>query len=275
VAAGSTAGVVAGFSATATVAVALLTLTGVAQGWRQLGGIDALWSTTYGRLLVAKVALVAAMVALGARNRQVVRSVGSPSPAVGPTVAAAAPSLAVAGRAPASGREADDRDGPPPPPTPPPTPTPTPGGGLGWLRRRVRGEVALGVAVVALTAVLVNAVPGRELGDQPFSATVAAADGATLSITVDPAGLTGNEVHLIVTPSAEQGLDLTVEEASLALSAPGRDVAGIDVPLSRAGSRHFVAEDLDFPFAGTWHLVVTTRFDQFSNARFEAALDVS
>jgi copper transport protein len=56
------------FSVLATASVVLVGLTGAALGWTQVGTLDALTSTTYGRLLLAKVALVAWVAALGAYN---------------------------------------------------------------------------------------------------------------------------------------------------------------------------------------------------------------
>jgi copper transport protein len=49
------------FSSIALISVGVITVSGVVQGWRQLGSVDALTSSTYGKLLIAKVAVVAAM----------------------------------------------------------------------------------------------------------------------------------------------------------------------------------------------------------------------
>ncbi|MFS8586602.1 MAG: copper resistance protein CopC, partial [Acidimicrobiia bacterium] len=57
------------FSGLALVAVAVVAASGAVSGWQQVGRLDALWSTTYGRLLVAKVAGVGVLVALGWLNR--------------------------------------------------------------------------------------------------------------------------------------------------------------------------------------------------------------
>lgn len=68
-AAGATA---ARFSRMAVVAVAVLATTGFYQAWRELGGISALIDTTYGRLLLAKVALLVAVLGLATRSRSLV-----------------------------------------------------------------------------------------------------------------------------------------------------------------------------------------------------------
>lgn len=56
------------FSPLAMVCVATLVASGVTAGWIQLDGVGALFGTTYGRLLLAKVALVLGVLALGAVN---------------------------------------------------------------------------------------------------------------------------------------------------------------------------------------------------------------
>src|SRR5262249_23946531 len=56
--------VVARFSPIAFWSVAVIVASGLVQAWRQVGSIDALTSTTYGRLLLAKSAAVVALVAL-------------------------------------------------------------------------------------------------------------------------------------------------------------------------------------------------------------------
>ena len=61
-------GAVRRFSAISLVTVALLAATGSINAWHLVGGWSALATTGYGQLLVGKVALFAAMVAIGARN---------------------------------------------------------------------------------------------------------------------------------------------------------------------------------------------------------------
>jgi copper transport protein len=63
-----TVAVVGRFSTVATAMVVLVGVTGGVLGWVEVGTLDALTSTGYGRLLLAKVALVAVVAALGAYN---------------------------------------------------------------------------------------------------------------------------------------------------------------------------------------------------------------
>lgn len=59
---------VARFSTLATGSIVLVGLTGAALGWREVGSLDAITGTGYGRLLLVKVGVVAAIGALGAYN---------------------------------------------------------------------------------------------------------------------------------------------------------------------------------------------------------------
>ena len=56
------------FSVSATWALALVSLTGVAMAWAILPEISALWSSRFGWTLIVKVVLVLAVAALGAYN---------------------------------------------------------------------------------------------------------------------------------------------------------------------------------------------------------------
>jgi putative copper export protein len=57
------------FSTLAGVCLVAVVASGVFNAWTQLGALDALWTSTYGRILFAKVLLVLAVASLGAANR--------------------------------------------------------------------------------------------------------------------------------------------------------------------------------------------------------------
>jgi copper transport protein len=57
------------FSALALAAVVVVAVSGTVSGWQQVGQLDLLFSTTYGRLLVAKVVGFVGLVGLGWANR--------------------------------------------------------------------------------------------------------------------------------------------------------------------------------------------------------------
>ncbi len=71
---GGLADLVPPFSSVAMAAVAILALSGAYSSWIHVGGFGELVSTSYGRLLLAKLALVGVVLAIGARNNQVLTS---------------------------------------------------------------------------------------------------------------------------------------------------------------------------------------------------------
>lgn len=60
------------FSRLALGAVAMLVVTGVYQGWREVGSVSGLLDTTYGRLLLAKVAILLCVIGVARRSRGMV-----------------------------------------------------------------------------------------------------------------------------------------------------------------------------------------------------------
>jgi copper transport protein len=61
------------FSSVAFTAMVVIVVTGLVQSWRQVGSLQALGETAYGRLLVAKVAVFLLLIAVAARSRVLVR----------------------------------------------------------------------------------------------------------------------------------------------------------------------------------------------------------
>jgi putative copper resistance protein D len=115
------------FSRLAGVCVCAIVLSGIANGCVEVGAIAGLWTSAYGLLLLAKLALVAGTLALGARNRYRVL-----------------PGLAAI----AAHQAGDERD-------------PTPDSLRAMLARYVAGEVLLVAVVFGCTAVIVQLPPPR------------------------------------------------------------------------------------------------------------------
>jgi copper transport protein len=125
------------FSSVAFTAMVVIVVTGILQGWRQLGSLQALGQTAYGRLLVAKVAVFLLLVAVAGRSRVLVRRKLTARALVG----AAAPDRPARRAArPGLGDDA---------------------GSLGLLRRLVLAEMVIAVVVLAVTALLGIATPPR------------------------------------------------------------------------------------------------------------------
>lgn len=212
--------VVRRFSPTAFGAVVVILLTGTFQGWRQSRSIDALTDTTYGRLLLTKLALFAVMVALAALSRTWVRRRGlAPTASAGPGGGAASPPLS-------------------------------------QLRRSVGGEVLIAIGVLAVTALLVNTVPARSALAQPFTAGIHTED-VLINVTVDPARVGPVDIHTYTL--THEGAVTETDELTVELSLPGRDIGPLDVPLQPAGPGHLVAYGFDIPIPGEWQIDVTAR----------------
>lgn len=161
--------VVARFSDAAVVAVAVVVATGLYRSWVEVRALGNLTGTTYGLVLLAKLAAFAPLLALGAVNNRWTK----------PRIEGAA-ARGDGGR-----------------------------GAVGILRRIVAAEVALGALVVAASALLVSLAPARvEAGTgEPVSASVALGDDR-LAVVVDPARVGSNGVHLTVTTSAGAPADV-------------------------------------------------------------------
>ncbi|MGH9139288.1 MAG: copper resistance protein CopC, partial [Acidimicrobiales bacterium] len=114
----------------------------------------------------------------------------------------------------------------------------------------------IAIGVLALTALLVNTVPARSALAQPFTAELHTGD-VLIDVTVDPAQAGPVDIHTYTLTHA--GAVTDVEELTIALTLPGRDIGPLDVPLQRAGPGHFAAYDFDVPIPGVWQLDVTAR----------------
>lgn len=122
------------FSSVAFTAMVVIVVTGIMQSWRQVGSLQALGHTAYGRLLVAKVAVFLVLVASAGRSRVLVRRKLTARALVG----AEAPDRPVGAPRPGLTDDAESRS---------------------LLRRLVLAEVVIAIVVLAVTALLGIATP--------------------------------------------------------------------------------------------------------------------
>jgi copper transport protein len=241
--------IVGRFSQVAFYAVVVIVTSGVIQGWRQVGTYDALFETAYGRLLVFKVLLVAGMLVAASFSRTWVRN-------------RAVTSARAMALSPGPGAVAASTDQGP--------------AGLSVLRRSVAAEVALAVAVLAVTAMLVNAGPGTATGatgpSGPFATQV---HGETLmvQVSVDPVTVGQSDVKLTVT---DHGLNpIQPEEVQASLKLPERDLGPIDLTLENTGPGVYVASDVEIPYPGNWELDMAVRTSDIDQTLLKTAVPVS
>jgi copper transport protein len=264
------------YSALALGAIVALIVSGGYQAWRQVGSIDALKNTDYGRLLIAKLVVFAALVVAAAFSREVVnrRFRGLPSDddvdtvyaddavlvePVSATVGASSGGSA-AGSVPErrGGRFDDDGyDG-------------------GWddddttdeeevrrLRRSVGIEVVIAVVILAITALLVNAAPARSVETEPVALTL---KSGQVWVYVDIApGIAGpNDMHFTALPTG--GGPATVTDMTVQLTRPGEDLPPFTVPLQKLGAGHYYAPLYDIPYPGKWQMTVRVQLGATNEA---------
>ncbi len=161
------------FSSIAVVAIAAVVVSGALQGVRQVGSLDALTGTSYGKLLIWKLIAVAGILAVAAVARQATHGrLAVTAPLAGASVGAAA---------------ADDEFD------------------RVRLRKAVTIESVLAVVVVIVTSLLMASNPSQAVASAPFSSTLTS-NGYLATITVEPARVGTNEIHIFLS-SPNSSLD--------------------------------------------------------------------
>ncbi|MET8760210.1 copper resistance protein CopC [Lentzea sp. NPDC004782] len=238
------------FSRVALVSVLVLVATGVFQSWRLVGTPSALVGTSYGRVLLGKVAVAAVLLGLGALARRwVQRHYGFPVVS------------------PADRRRAAR------------------GPGDRQVRRFgavVAAEAAIAALVLGLTAVLVGtSSAAAELAERKPPAEVAqpvpgepviadfdtggAAGRGKIAVVVAPGASRGNEVHLAVLD--ERGRPKDVAEVGATLSHPERSPGPLTVPLRYSGlPGHYISDALSLPVSGRWEMSLKIRTSDVDEA---------
>jgi copper transport protein len=291
---------VARFSRLAFASVSVLVLTGVYQSWRGLGSWDAVFDTSYGRILVAKVCAVVVLLAAAGFSRRwtgrltdteeplrvpVLETVGaragggadsgpgagSSSGDTGESTSAAAGDGSEEEPAKESEKESEQAS--------------APGARRGALRRSVLAEVVVGVVVLVITTVLTGTQPGRAEIETAAAEETAAAGQRTASTTLIPfdVGTPGGhgKVQIVLEPGrvgentveaviiGPDGGIATVPEIRLSFTLASQKIGPIDAGLTNKGG-YWGTSSLNLPIPGTWTMKVTIRtsdIDQVSETR--------
>jgi copper transport protein len=254
------AGVLTPWSRVAFGAVGALVISGTMQAVREVGSPAALFATTYGWVLVAKLALVAVLLgAAGVSRIWVHQRLGIRAP--WPTGRRRAPAYAFAGAT----RGA-------------PVPDDGPGAvrariqsegaaeHVPALRRSVLVEVAVGAVVLALSAVLVGTPPARSEVDRPVDVMLplqsSAGPSGSVQVSIAPARAGANTLHVYLFDDA--GRLTQPASISVTLTERSQDVGPLEIDLEPAGPGHYVGDGMTVPGAGTWRLAVSVRLDEFT-----------
>jgi copper transport protein len=261
------------FSRVAMTCVVALVVTGSFQAWRQVGSIHALRDTSYGHILAVKLVLVLVLIVFGGLSRQIVgflfpRRVGEetnhPRERV-PVVAGGAED----DRPATNGHdvELDEDDD--------------------WeldeafelrrLKGSVFAEVVIAVAILAVTALLVNAAPAKIAAAQRGGGST----GVTLKsgkvwvdLDVIPGVAPGaNDVH--VTAILPSGAPVNLVNLSLTLDYPSRHIPPLTIPLRHLGPGHYLSPGFTIPFSGTWRVTADVQTDEFTDITLVGTLAVN
>lgn len=121
------------------------------------------------------------------------------------------------------------------------------------LIRSVRGEVVIAVAVLGVTAVLIDTPPGKDQLREPFAATVTAAE-LTVQATVDPASTGTNDIHLYFFDGAGTG---TEPVDAVEITAATADIPPRRLTVTPVTPSHVSVYGASLAAPGTWTLQVT------------------
>ncbi|WKX10598.1 copper resistance CopC/CopD family protein [Streptomyces sp. NL15-2K] len=267
------ADVVARFSRLAFACVSVLVVTGVYQSWRGLGSLSAFTDTSYGKLLLAKLAAVVVVLAAAWLSRQW-------------TARLVTEDAAVDAEAVVRERVPEPVGGPPLPPQDPVAPSANDPYRRG-LRRSVLAEVGVGVVVLVITTILTGTLPGRAAAEAatatpatglpaasvttvPFDAGTPGGQGK-VQITLDPGRTGDNSVQAVVFDS--EGLLSTVPEIRLSFTLPAQDIGPIDAELTDQGG-YWGTSALNLPIAGEWTMKVTVRVSEIDQVSESAEVRI-
>jgi copper transport protein len=236
------------FSTAAFVSMVVLAGSGTYAAWRGIGTVHAIFTTTYGLLVVGKIVLFLGLITLGNWSRLLVRN------RMRPTLAYAITDATLAAAGPDSDPDDDETD----------EETDDDPVATERLRRSVLVETAVALLVLALTAVLVAQPRGKEaLAAQyrePVSATAPLGSGRSVTITSDP----GTHGTVNLTLELSPGTEPTKITATATQAAA--QVGPIPVRLTRAGKGVYDGS-VSLPVAGSWEIdlvVTTSQFDATS-----------
>lgn len=130
------------------------------------------------------------------------------------------------------------------------------------LRRALRAEVGLMVGALVVTAALVSYSPTAGAARGPFSAARDVGP-ARLEITVEPATVGRNEIHLYFFNRKDGAQYDKARSLRVTASLPGREIGPLRLDARQTGPGHFTIRRADLVPAGDWLLEIGTLVSEF------------
>jgi copper transport protein len=141
------------------------------------------------------------------------------------------------------------------------------------LRRTLRAELLLGVAVLAVTGALAGYPPSTAVSSGPVTRE-ATIGPAHLELTADPATVGPNELHLYLFDHHTGAQYTRAKEVTVTAALPGKGIAAIPFEVHSAGPGHAIATGT-FGVAGDWKVTVSLRVSDFDEHVTHLTLPIS
>ncbi len=130
------------------------------------------------------------------------------------------------------------------------------------LRRTLRFELALGLAALAATGALSSYAPSVAESSGPY-ATTTNVGPARLEVTVDPAKVGPNQLHLYLFDRKTGAAFTQTKELRVTAALPAKRIAPLTLNAHVAGPGHYVVDGASLSVAGKWTISVTDRVSDF------------
>ena len=137
--------------------------------------------------------------------------------------------------------------------------------------RTVLAESMIGVAVLAVTAVLVSVPPLSISGAAAFETSVVQAN-VIADLRVTPARVGEVEVHILLSPPG--GSLQAITQATARISLVAEEIPAIPIDVQLVGTNHFQAALL-VPRAGDWLLEIFVNAEPGKSLRFSAVVEIN
>ena len=140
------------------------------------------------------------------------------------------------------------------------------GGSLGTAgvlaRRTMRGELVAMLVVFGVTAALVSYAPPIDAASGPFSIDTTLGQ-AELELTVEPARVGLNTVHMYLIDAKTGGQFTATKELTVTAKLPAKGIGPLPLQANLAGPGHYVLSSADLSPGGTWQLQILDRVSEF------------
>jgi copper transport protein len=226
---------VARFSTLAAVSLFLLVVAGTALAWNELGSVSALTSTSYGRALLIKIAIVVLVMVGAAYNRwrllpEIERQ---DSPRFGSSAWRHLRASVIA--------------------------------------EVVGIVVVLGVTAVLVN---ITPPKNAEAGTATSAVQRAPVADTEVEVALTPSTVGRNSVHITYFDDGGRPKDIA-QQVTVELNQPEQGIGPISRDATKAATGHFIIDDLQIPTGGTWTLELVTRISDFEQERTEFSYRVS